>query len=166
MRTHTIVDSPLGALTVVAEDEALVGLYFEHHRRRPAAEALGTRSDEGFEEVRRQLSQYFDGERHDFDLSLAPVGDGFQQRVWALLQQIPYGQTRSYGELARQLGDPSLAQAVGAANGSNPLCVLIPCHRVIGADGKLVGYAGGLERKRQLLDLEQPADRGVAGVLF
>ncbi|MDX3849950.1 methylated-DNA--[protein]-cysteine S-methyltransferase [Streptomyces sp. AK02-01A] len=165
MRTHTIIDSPLGGLTVVAENDALTGLYFERHRGRPAAEALGTRSDERFEETRRQLGQYFTGERHDFDLPLAPAGDEFQQRVWDLLRQIPYGQTRSYGDLARQLGDPSLAQAVGAANGRNPLCVLIPCHRVIGADGKLVGYAGGLDRKRQLLDLEEPAG-GKADRLF
>jgi methylated-DNA-[protein]-cysteine S-methyltransferase len=151
---------------VVAENDALTGLYFEHHRRRPAAEALGTRSDEGFEEVRRQLGQYFTGERHDFDLSLAPAGEEFQQRVWGLLRQIPYGQRRSYGELARRLGDASLAQALGAANGSNPLSVLIPCHRVIGANGKLIGYAGGLERKRHLLHLEQPADPGMAGMLF
>ncbi|WNI17067.1 methylated-DNA--[protein]-cysteine S-methyltransferase [Actinacidiphila sp. ITFR-21] len=165
MRTHTIIDSPLGGLTVVAENDRLTGLYFECHRRRPAATELGTRTDEGFEELRRQLDQYFTGDRRDFALPLAPAGDGFQQRVWDLLQLIPYGETRSYGDLARRLGDASLAQAVGAANGRNPLCILIPCHRVVGADGKLVGYAGGLDRKLHLLELEQPA-RGGAGRLF
>jgi methylated-DNA-[protein]-cysteine S-methyltransferase len=165
MRTHTIVDSPLGDLTAAAEDGALTGLYFVDHRRRPAVKTLGARSDVGFEEARRQLGEYFTGERHEFDLPLAPAGDEFQQRVWRLLTQIPYGQTRSYGDLARRLGDPALAQAVGAANGRNPLCVIVPCHRVVGADGSLTGYAGGLERKRLLLSLEEPV-RVTADRLF
>lgn len=157
-RTHTIIDSPLGALTVVAEADALTGLYFPHHRRGPGAEQLGDRDDGGgFEAVRDQLGEYFAGERQEFDLPLAPSGDGFQQRAWQLLGRIPYGQTRAYGDLARELGDPALAQAVGAAVGRNPLCVLVPCHRVVGTDGGLVGYAGGLERKRHLLSLEEPA---------
>lgn len=159
MRTHTIIDSPLGGLTLTAEDDALTGLYFERHRRGPAAETLGARDDAGagFAAARRQLDEYFAGERREFTLPLAPAGDEFQRRVWRLLTRIPYGQTRSYGELARELGDPALAQAVGAANGRNPLCVIVPCHRVVGADGSLTGYAGGLERKRFLLSLEEPA---------
>jgi methylated-DNA-[protein]-cysteine S-methyltransferase len=165
LKTHTIVDSPLGGLTVVAEDGALTGLYFAHHLRGPAVETLGARGDVGFEEVRRQLGEYFAGERREFDLPLAPAGAEFQQRVWQLLTQIPYGQTRSYGDLARQLGDAALAQAVGAANGRNPLSVIVPCHRVVGADGSLTGYAGGLERKRLLLSLEEPA-RAKADRLF
>lgn len=154
---HTVVDSPLGALTLVAEGDALSGLYFEGHRRGPSPQALGPRTDGGFEEARRQLEEYFAGERRDFDLPLAARGEEFAQRVWKLLAQIPYGGTCSYGALARRLGDPGLAQAVGAANGRNPLCVIVPCHRVVAADGSLTGYAGGLERKRFLLDLEESA---------
>lgn len=124
-------------------------------------DAVGTRDDSGvhgvFREAARQLEEYFAGERTGFDLPLAPVGDAFQLKVWMLLRDIPYGQTRSYGRLAEQLGDRNLARAVGAANGRNPLSVVVPCHRVVGADGNLVGYAGGLDRKRFLLGLEEPA---------
>lgn len=163
--THTVIDSPLGELTAVAEDGALTGLYFPRHRGMPLDEALGPRTGEGFEELRHQLEEYFTGGRTRFDLPLAPRGEPFQHRVWQLLREIPYGETRSYGELARDLGDPSLARAVGAANGRNPLSVVVPCHRVVGADGRLTGYAGGLERKRFLLELEAPAAAG-AGRLF
>jgi methylated-DNA-[protein]-cysteine S-methyltransferase len=156
-RVHTTIESALGDLTVVAEADQLTGLYFAEHRRAPSIDTLGDRDDAGFEEVRRQLGEYFAGERREFDLFVAPAGDAFQQRVWRLLTRIPYGQTRSYGDLAEQLGDPALAQAVGAANGRNPMSVIVPCHRVVGADGSLVGYAGGLERKRHLLALEEPA---------
>ncbi|MCH6163712.1 methylated-DNA--[protein]-cysteine S-methyltransferase [Streptomyces marispadix] len=151
---HTVVDSPLGALTLVASGEALTGIYFEDHLRGPSPGALGPRDPGGFDEARRQLEEYFTGERRQFDLPLAPRGEPFRQRVWQLLRHIPYGETRSYGQLARELGDPALAQAVGAANGRNPLSVVVPCHRVVGADGSLTGYAGGLERKRALLELE------------
>ncbi|WP_189935994.1 methylated-DNA--[protein]-cysteine S-methyltransferase [Streptomyces sulfonofaciens] len=157
MRTHTLVDSPVGDLTVVAQDGALVGLYFEGHRRGPSADVLGTRTGEGFEAVRQQLAEYFAGHRRQFDLPLAPRGNDFQRRVWELLRTIPYSETRSYADLARALGDPALAQAVGAASARNPLSVVIPCHRVVAADGSLRGYAGGLERKRFLLGLEEPA---------
>ncbi|GAA2780002.1 methylated-DNA--[protein]-cysteine S-methyltransferase [Saccharopolyspora taberi] len=155
---HTVIDSPLGELTLVGDGEALTGVYFEGHRRRPAQETFGPRVETGFEETARQLGEYFAGERTRFELPLAPRGDEFHQRVWAQLAEIPYGETRSYGDLARALGDPALAQAVGAANGRNPLCVVVPCHRVVGADGALTGYAGGLDRKRFLLDLEEPAE--------
>ncbi len=155
---HGVVGSPLGELTVVARDGALVGLYFAEQRRRPDVATLGPREDAGFTEVARQLGEYFAGERTRFDLALAPPGEGFDQRVWELVARIPYGRTQTYGELARDLGDPGLAQAVGAANGRNPLCVVVPCHRVIGAGGGLTGYAGGLPRKRFLLDLEAPAE--------
>ncbi|MGH3311202.1 MAG: methylated-DNA--[protein]-cysteine S-methyltransferase [Streptomyces sp.] len=154
---HTVLDSPLGELTLVAEGDGLTGLYFEGQRRRPPREALGPREENGFEAARQQLEEYFAGRRTRFDLRLAARGERFQQRVWKLLEEIPYGETRSYGQLARELGDPALAQAVGAANGRNPLCVVVPCHRVVGADGSLTGYAGGLERKRALLDLEESA---------
>ncbi|MCB5909101.1 methylated-DNA--[protein]-cysteine S-methyltransferase [Streptomyces pinistramenti] len=164
-RTHMVIDSPLGELTAVAEDGALVGLYFATHRHRPGAETFGERDDAGFDPIRDQIREYFAGERETFDLPLAPAGDAFDRRVWKLLTQIPYGQTRSYGDLARELGDVALAQAVGAANGRNPLCVIVPCHRVVGADGRLTGYAGGLDRKRFLLDLEAPL-AAEAGRLF
>jgi methylated-DNA-[protein]-cysteine S-methyltransferase len=156
---HGVVDSPLGALTVVARDDALVGLYFADQRRRPDPATLGPREDAGFTEVAGQLGEYFTGERTGFELALDPYGDAFDQRVWELVARIPYGRTRTYGELARELGDPGLAQAVGAANGRNPLCVVVPCHRVIGSGGGLTGYAGGLPRKRFLLDLEAPGGR-------
>jgi methylated-DNA-[protein]-cysteine S-methyltransferase len=158
-RTHTVIASPLGDLTAVAEDGALTGLYFERHRRGPRPEELGARAEPGFEEVRRQLGEYFAGERTRFELPVAPRGDEFQQRVWRVLARIPFGETRSYGDLARELGDVSLAQAVGAASARNPLSVIVPCHRVVGADGGLTGYSGGLERKRFLLELERPAVR-------
>jgi methylated-DNA-[protein]-cysteine S-methyltransferase len=163
--THTIIDSPLGGLTAVAEDGALTALYFEGHLRMPDPAAFGPRTDEGFGEARRQLDTYFAGGRTRFTLPLAPRGNAFQHRVWELLREIPYGETRSYGALARELGDPALAQAVGLANGRNPLSIIVPCHRVVGADGSLTGYAGGLERKRFLLGLEEPAAAG-AGRLF
>lgn len=157
MRTHTVVGSPVGELFAVAEDGALTGLYFTHgHRRRPATDSFGPRAEEGFEELREQLRAYFAGERREFTLPLAPRGEPFQRRVWELLAGIPYGETRSYGELARALGDRSMAQAVGSAVGLNPLSVVVACHRVVGADGSLTGYAGGLDRKRFLLDLEEP----------
>ncbi len=161
-RIHTVIPSPVGDLTVVAEDGALCGLYFAGHRRGPKPEALGDRRETGFEETRRQLDGYFAGERREFDLPLAPHGDDFQQRVWRLLREIPFGETRSYGDLARELGNVALAQAVGVANGRNPLSIIVPCHRVVGADGDLVGYAGGLDHKRFLLDLEEPALRKAA----
>ena len=162
--THTIVDSPLGAITLAARDGLLSRLSFADEKRPPRTASLGDRVNTGFESVAEQLSEYFAGGRTVFDVDLAPQGDGFQQRVWALLKEIPYGETRSYGQLAVALGDPSLARAVGAANGQNPVGIIVPCHRVIGADGKLVGYAGGLHRKQSLLDLEESVARG--GRLF
>lgn len=157
VRTHTIVDSPIGSLTLVATDDALSGVYMEQHKRKPQKDAFGERVDSGFEDAARQLGEYFAGTRTEFDLALRSDGDDFQLRVWELLRRIPYGETRSYGQLARQLGDPALAREVGAANARNPLAIVVPCHRVVGADGGLVGYAGGLVRKRFLLDLERPA---------
>ncbi|MBC6461917.1 methylated-DNA--[protein]-cysteine S-methyltransferase [Actinomadura sp. HBU206391] len=158
-RTHTVIASPIGGLTAVAEDGVLCGMYFERHRRGPGPEELGAYDESGFDEVRRQLGEYFADERTRFELALAPRGDEFQQQVWRLLTEIPFGETRSYGDLARRLGNVSLAQAVGAANARNPISVIVPCHRVVAADGGLTGYAGGLDRKRFLLDLEEPAAR-------
>lgn len=166
---HVLLPSPIGKLTVVAEDGALTHLLMDAAKYRPAdTDAFGDEAppdEEPFAAAAVQLRAYFAGELRDFDLPLAPRGDAFQQRVWDLLRTIPYGETRSYGDLARALGDRNLAQAVGTANGRNPIAVVIPCHRVIGTDGSLVGYAGGLDRKRFLLTLEEPSAPD-AGRLF
>lgn len=156
MRTHTVMPTPIGELTLVAEEGALTRCSMELPGRR-SDDDLGERDDAGLTEAVRQLTEYFAKERTEFTLPLAPRGDDFQHKVWALLREIPYGQTRSYGDLARALGDVNLSQAVGWANGRNPISIIVPCHRVIGADGSLVGYAGGLDRKRFLLGLEEPA---------
>ena len=157
-RTHTVVPSPIGPLTVVAEGGALVRLAMSPPGRFVDAE-IGERSEDGFDEVVVQLGEYFAGERTAFDLPLRPVGSDFELAVWEQLTLIPYGETRSYGYVAKAVGEPGGAQAVGAANGRNPLAIVVPCHRVIGADGSLVGFGGGLPRKRFLLDLEQRGDR-------
>lgn len=162
MRTHSVTPSPIGDLTLVAEGGAIIGLSMGGQKRPADASRLGERDDAGFADAAAQLSEYFAGERTEFDLPLALHGDAFQQRVWALLRGIPYGETRSYGDLARALGDLSLSQAVGAANRANPIGIIVPCHRVIGADGSLVGYGGGLERKRFLLALEEPEEKRAA----
>lgn len=154
MIIHSHYESPLGTLTLVAEGDALTGVFFDNHARRPLPEAFGARDDAAFSAVRKQLDEYFAGIRTEFNLPLAPAGDGFQRRVWNELVRIPYGETRSYGAIAEQLGDKRLARAVGTANGRNPLAIIVPCHRVIGADGSLTGYAGGLDRKRELLSRE------------
>lgn len=166
---HVTTPSPIGELTVVAEDGAVTGLHMDLAKHRPADPAfygpVGDPDEDPFAATLAQLAAYFRRERTAFDLPLAPVGDDFAQRVWAQLRQVPYGETTTYGALARELGDPHLAQAVGFANGHNPIAIVIPCHRVIGTDGSLVGYAGGLDRKRFLLALEEPpAD--TAGRLF
>ncbi len=166
---HVVVDSPIGALTVVVDGGAITHLLMDAAAHRPDDPALfgplGERDTEPFASAAAQLAEYFAGKRSTFDLPLAPRGNDFQQRVWAMLLDIPYGETRNYGELARALGGPGLAQAVGAANGRNPIAVVVPCHRVIGADGSLVGYAGGLDRKRFLLSLEESPPLA-AGRLF
>jgi len=161
----TVLDSPLGALTVARTAAGLRGVWFADHRTPPAPEALGERDDAAFDDVAAQLESYFAGELRSFDLPLAPLGEPFAQRVWAALREVPYGTTRSYAQLAAGLGGPGFAQAVGRANGRNPLSIVVPCHRVVGADGALVGYAGGLTRKRFLLALEEPAAEP-AGRLF
>jgi methylated-DNA-[protein]-cysteine S-methyltransferase len=152
--THTIIDSPIGDLTLVANDGRLSGVYFPGHWYPPSAAALGVRADTGFAAAEEQLTEYLTGERRSFELETSATGDPFQARVWALIDAIPYGETTTYGEMARALGDATLARAVGGAVGRNPLSLIVPCHRVIGRDGKLTGYAGGLERKRFLLELE------------
>ncbi|MFK5635744.1 methylated-DNA--[protein]-cysteine S-methyltransferase [Ornithinimicrobium sp. LYQ103] len=161
--TYLLTDSPVGPLRLVSDGEHLTGLFFAEHRHAP--ERAGTEVGLGeapavLREAVVQLADYFAGRRTDFDLPLAAEGTPFQQRVWALLRQIPYGRTRSYGQLAAELGQPGASRAVGLANGRNPLSIVVPCHRVVGADGSLTGYGGGAERKRALLDLE----RGSASV--
>jgi methylated-DNA-[protein]-cysteine S-methyltransferase len=153
--THTTIQSSLGDLTVVARGGLVTGLYFPHHWHLPDRSAFGEYGDTGFDDVRRQLDEYLAGQRREFDVPAGAAGSAFQERVWRLIGQIPYGTTVSYGELARELGGGNTAQEVGAAVGRNPVSILIPCHRVVGAGGALTGYAGGLRRKRILLDLEQ-----------
>jgi methylated-DNA-[protein]-cysteine S-methyltransferase len=138
--THTTIPSPLGDLTVVARAGAVTGLYFPHHWYLPDRASFGARNDTGFNDVRQQLSEYLAGARRQFDLPVRAHGDEFQQRVWDLVRQIPYGETATYGELAGNLADGTTAQQVGAAVGRNPVCILIPCHRVVGAGGKLTGF--------------------------
>jgi methylated-DNA-[protein]-cysteine S-methyltransferase len=155
---HTVLATTLGALTVVREGVAVTGLYFPRHWPRPDRAAFGARSNEGFGEVARQLGEFLAGDRGAFDLPLEVVrGSEFDQRVWQLVAGVPYGETTTYGELARSLGDGAEPRDVGAAVGRNPLCIIIPCHRVVGATGRLTGYAGGLARKRALLDIEHAA---------
>jgi methylated-DNA-[protein]-cysteine S-methyltransferase len=154
--SHTVMASPIGELTLVAQDGVLAGCYMESHQSGPDDGSPDDRDEAVLAAAVTQLTEYFAGQRTEFTLPLAPQGDEFQRKVWALLQEIPYGQTRSYGDLARVLGDVNLSQAVGWANGRNPISIIVPCHRVIGADGSLVGYGGGLDRKRFLLALEEP----------
>jgi methylated-DNA-[protein]-cysteine S-methyltransferase len=152
---HTVVSTTLGELTLVRDADALLGLYFPNHWYRPDPVTFGPRRADGFDEAAAQLGEYLAGERRDFELALDPRGDELQQRVWDLVRQVPHGDTVTYGALAGRLGGDVTAQEVGAAVGRNPLCIVVPCHRVVGAAGKLTGYAGGLARKRYLLDLEQ-----------
>jgi methylated-DNA-[protein]-cysteine S-methyltransferase len=155
MRTHTLIDSPVGPLTLLAADGTLAGLYMDRQRYRPPQEAFGDRDDRPFAAAAEQLEDYFAGRRTEFDLPLALTGTPFQRRVWDLLRTIPYGRTASYGELAERLGRPTAARAVGLANGRNPVGIIVPCHRVVGARGDLTGYGGGLDRKRHLLAFER-----------
>jgi methylated-DNA-[protein]-cysteine S-methyltransferase len=150
------VESPIGELLMTGDGERLQRLHMQGGRRPTRVAPDWVRDSEPFADLCEQLDEYFAGERREFDLELGPRGSEFERRVWRALRQIPYGETESYGKLAERIGHPGHARAVGAANGRNPIAVVIPCHRVIGADGSLTGYAGGLERKRLLLDLEAP----------
>ncbi len=150
----TTFSSPLGELLAVGRDGRLLRLSMQAAARPVALVSGWRRDDDAFAALQAQLAEYFAGHRHAFELDLAPDGSPFQRRVWAALLEIPYGETESYGELSARVGAPGAARAVGAANGQNPIAVIIPCHRVIGASGRLTGYGGGLERKRLLLELE------------
>jgi methylated-DNA-[protein]-cysteine S-methyltransferase len=166
---HAVIDTTLGDITLVATDDALVGIYFPQHWVGAERAALGEEArvseDPLLAESATQLREYLAGERRSFDVVISAKGDEFQRRVWALLKEIPFGETTTYGDLAEQLGSRLLARKVGQAVGYNPLSIIIPCHRVVGKDGKLTGYAGGLTRKQFLLDLEEPATKK-AGRLF
>jgi len=156
---YTTMNSPIGELLLLGNGQALHGLYMQAGRK-PVRVAPGwKRSSAPFADVQTQLHEYFAGERTTFDTPLAMNGSEFERTVWRALQDIPYGETVSYGEIARRVGQPSAARAVGLANGRNPIAVIVPCHRVIGADGSLTGYGGGLERKRLLLELERGQTR-------
>jgi methylated-DNA-[protein]-cysteine S-methyltransferase len=153
----TVFESPLGPLTLVGDDDGLRGLHFPG---RSGALDEADRDSAPFAEAIAQLEEYFAGERRRFDLSLRLDGSPFQQRVWAALQAIPFGATRSYGALADEIARPDRVRAVGATVGRTPVPIIVPCHRVIGADGSLTGYGGGLQRKQALLDLESAVSGG------
>ncbi len=156
---HTVHLSPLGPLTLMARHGCLTHVVMEDQAHAAAPPPASQRDDRAFAEMVQQLDEYFVGTRTDFDVPVELDGTEFQMKVWAQLRAIPYGQTISYGELARRVGSPQAYRAVGTANGHNPLAVVIPCHRVIAGDGSLGGYGGGLDRKRWLLALEA-AHRG------
>jgi methylated-DNA-[protein]-cysteine S-methyltransferase len=155
---HATLSTSLGDLLVVADADGLTGIYFPGHWHPPSAGSIGDEvdaaSDALFTELRKQLAEYLVGRRTAFELPTAAAGDAFEEAVWGMLREIPYGATTTYGELAMRLGDRNLARRVGYAVGHNPLSILVPCHRVVGASGSLTGYAGGLERKQLLLELE------------
>jgi methylated-DNA-[protein]-cysteine S-methyltransferase len=155
---YKIIESPVGALKLVASDEGLAAILWpnDNPRRVPLGALAQKRNHPVLVETERQLAEYFSGARKAFDLKLDFAGTGFQRRVWEALLTIPYGETRSYREIARQIGSPEAVRAVGAANGRNPISIIAPCHRVIGSNGKLTGFAGGLETKAYLLALETP----------
>lgn len=155
MKNHKVLDSPYGPLTLVADDGVLCGLYMAGQRHRPPEESFGARDDTLFRAAEEQLDAYFAGELKEFSLQLRLHGTDFQRSVWEQLCVIPYGETRGYGELAALLGNPKASRAVGLANGKNPVSIIVPCHRVVGASGDLTGYGGGIERKRRLLDFER-----------
>lgn len=152
----TLMPSPVGTLTLVARGDRLAAVLWERERANRVRLGELERNDQHqvLLEAGRQLQEYFAGQRQQFDLELDFVGTGFQRDVWAALLTIPFGETRSYGEIARQIGNPSAVRAVGAANGRNPISIIAPCHRVIGASGSLTGFAGGLDAKHYLLALE------------
>lgn len=151
---YSYLDSPVGALLLARDDVGITGLYLPAGKNAISPRADWVRDDAAFDDVRAQLGEYFAGTRRAFELPLHPAGTAFQQQVWTALRDIPYGQTASYGATAAAIGTPSAARAVGLANGQNPISIVVPCHRVIGANGSLTGYGGGLDAKRWLLSHE------------
>lgn len=157
---HDEMATPVGLLQLFADDEGLREIRFEHERHPKKHHPNQVRASAPLALARKQLDEYFAGTRQHFELPLHPAGTSFQRDVWAALARIPYGTTITYGELARRIDNPQAVRAVGAANGRNPLPIVVPCHRVIGADGSLTGFAGGLPTKHLLLSLEQRVTRG------
>jgi methylated-DNA-[protein]-cysteine S-methyltransferase len=157
MSSYAIVPTPIGDLVAWGDDHALLGLEFADSHRATGVEASWQRDDSAFGQVSEQLRAYFAGALTRFDLTLETGGTPFQRRVWDALQAIPYGTTSTYGALAAKIGEPRAVRAVGAANGRNPISIIVPCHRLVGADGSLTGYGGGLDRKRWLLEHERGA---------
>jgi methylated-DNA-[protein]-cysteine S-methyltransferase len=155
----TIEETPVGALRLVADERGLNTVWFLRGRKKEAPQDDWKEDPAFFLEVTRQLQEYFAGALREFEIPLFMEGTDFQRRVWKNLQKIPYGETISYGELANRIGNPKAVRAVGAANGQNPLPIIVPCHRVIGSNGSLTGFGGGLEKKRKLLDLESSQRR-------
>lgn len=151
---YSYIDSPLGDLLVVRDEDGITGLYLPTGRHKKTPITGWTRDDTAFDDARQQLAEYFAGERTEFTLPLNPHGTAFQMTVWNALKQIPFGETASYGETAQAIGNPTASRAVGLANGQNPISIVVPCHRVIGANGSLTGYGGGLDAKRWLLSHE------------
>jgi methylated-DNA-[protein]-cysteine S-methyltransferase len=152
--------TPLGGVLIVASDHALAGLYFDEHPRTPALDGVEWRESDTVTQVRTELGEYFAGTRTTFSIPLRLEGTAFQVAVWRALIEIPPGTTATYGEIARRLGMPQAARAVGAANGQNPISIIVPCHRLVGADGGLTGYGWGLDRKRRLLEFERQTSAG------
>ncbi|HEY3737432.1 MAG TPA: methylated-DNA--[protein]-cysteine S-methyltransferase [Jatrophihabitans sp.] len=152
--TFTYIDSPLGALLVTRDEDGITGLHLPTGAHAELPPPDGERDDAAFEDVRAQLAEYFAGERTDFELPLHPAGTDFQRRCWTALRTIEYGTTASYGEQAVRIGNAKAVRAVGLANGQNPISIIVPCHRVIGANGSLTGYGGGLPAKQWLLSHE------------
>jgi methylated-DNA-[protein]-cysteine S-methyltransferase len=152
---YSEIDSPVGTLLLRGDGAALTGTYMQKQRYRPPLPDHYVRDDAKFRTTREQLTAYFAGKLQKFDLPLAPQGTPFQQMVWQALLDIPFGATESYGQLAKRINHDGAARAVGLANGHNPIGIIIPCHRVIGANGSLTGYGGGIERKQWLLNHEQ-----------
>jgi len=155
MTSYTEIESPVGPLLLVADEAGLRQIHFVNGRHPARPESSWEENRGPLKATIRQLRAYFAGELEEFDLPLAPEGTSFQLKVWKRLCGIPYGETISYGELARRIGNPNASRAVGLANGSNPIPIVIPCHRVIGSNGKLTGYGGGLPIKEKLLALER-----------
>lgn len=154
---YTVLDSPIDQITLTSDGVSLTGLYMELHKEMPIADEAWVRNADAipFVLAKQELSAYFDGTLERFSVPLKPNGTEFQLRVWNELANIPFGEVISYGELAHRIGNPKASRAVGLANGQNPISIIVPCHRVIGANGKLTGYGGGLPRKAFLLELEK-----------
>jgi methylated-DNA-[protein]-cysteine S-methyltransferase len=167
MRYYGFYDSPHGRMLLVANGEGLSGVYFDRQKYRPSVDAEWRQDARHapLRQAKRELVEYFGGERKRFDTALAPEGTPFQRSVWAAIRGVRYGETITYGELARRAGCPGSARAAGAATGRNPIGIIVPCHRIIGSNGDLTGYAGGLARKRALLALESSAARQPAALL-